>query len=56
MKKIKIQSLLAATLILGSAPVVLTSCDDLLDLPSYTADDIDFVFSDEGKAEIYVQG
>lgn len=56
MKRIKIQSLLAAAVLLGSAPVMLTSCDDLLDMPSYTADDIEFVFSDEGKAEIFVKG
>ena len=56
MKKIKIQSLLAAAIMLGSAPVMLTSCDDTLDMPSYTADDIDFVFSDEKKAEIFVKG
>ncbi|MCM1070182.1 MAG: RagB/SusD family nutrient uptake outer membrane protein [[Clostridium] fimetarium] len=56
MKKIKIQSLLAAALILGSAPVMLTSCDDTLDMPSYTADDIEFVFSDVSKAEIFVKG
>nr|MDE6125868.1 RagB/SusD family nutrient uptake outer membrane protein [Muribaculaceae bacterium] len=56
MKKIKIQSLLAAAALLGTAPVMLTSCDDTLDMPSYTADDIEFVFSDENKAEIFVKG
>lgn len=56
MKRIKIQSLLAAAVLMGSAPVMLTSCDDTLDMPSYTADDIDFVFSDEKKAEIFVKG
>lgn len=56
MKQIKIKSLIATTLLLGSLPTMLTSCDDTLDMPSYTADSVDFVFSDENKAEIYVQG
>ena len=56
MKKIKIQSLLAAAALIGPAPVILTSCEDTLDMPSYTADSVDFVFGDEKKAEIYVKG
>lgn len=55
MKKNKIYGILAAALLFGAAPV-LTSCDDLLEKPSYTADDLDFVFSDEEKAELYVKG
>lgn len=43
-------------MLMGSAPVLLTSCEDTLEMPSYTADDIDFVFSDENKAEVFVQG
>lgn len=56
MNKIKIQSLLASAVLLGSAPVMLTSCEDTLDMPSYTADSVDFVFEDENKAEIFVKG
>ena len=55
MKKNKIYSILAAALLFGAAPA-LTSCEDLLEKPSFTADDLDFVFSDEDKAELYVKG
>lgn len=34
----------------------LTSCSDWLEMPSYTAEDSDFVFEDESKADMYVQG
>lgn len=55
MKKKRIIWILAAALLTSSASM-LTSCEDTLDIPSYTADDLDFVFSDEGKAELYVKG
>lgn len=34
----------------------MTSCSDWLDMESYTSDDVDFVFEDEMKAELFVQG
>lgn len=43
-------------MLLGTAAPMLTSCEDTLDKPSYTADDLDFVFSDERKAELFVKG
>lgn len=55
MKKNKIYSILAAALLFGSAPV-LTSCEDTLEKPSFTADDPDFVFSTLYNAELFVQG
>ncbi len=55
MKKNKIHSILAATLLFGAVPV-LTSCEDLLDKPSFTEDSIDSVFSNENNADAYVKG
>ena len=56
MNKKNIFSFLTAAMLLGTAAPMLTSCEDTLDKPSYTADDLDFVFSDEGKAELFVKG
>lgn len=36
--------------------LTLTSCEDLLDKPSFTSDSLEFVFSNESSAEVYVQG
>lgn len=36
--------------------MLLSSCEDTLDLPSYTKDDTDFAFRDELNADIFVQG
>lgn len=55
MKKKRIIWFLSAALLTASAPM-LTSCEDTLDIPSFTADDLDFVFSDEDKAELFVKG
>lgn len=56
MNKKNIFSFLTAAMLLGASAPMLTSCEDTLDKPSYTADDLDFVFSDEGKAELFVKG
>ncbi len=56
MNKKNIFSFLTAAMLLGAAAPMLTSCEDTLEKPSYTADDLDFVFSDEGKAELFVKG
>lgn len=55
MKKKRTTWILSAALLTASAPM-LTSCEDTLDIPSFTADDLDYVFSDEGKAELFVKG
>lgn len=55
MKKKRIIWFLSVALLTASAPM-LTSCEDTLDIPSFTADDLDFVFSDEEKAELFVKG
>lgn len=55
MKKKRTIWILSAALLTASAPM-LTSCEDTLDIPSFTADDLDYVFSDEGKAELFVKG
>lgn len=36
--------------------MLFTSCEDTLDLPSYTKDDTDFAFRDENNADLFVQG
>lgn len=53
--KINIKSTLTA-LAMAAMSVAFTSCNDLLDMPSYTDNDTDFVFSNEHNAEIYVKG
>lgn len=56
MNKNNIFSFLTATVLLGAPALMLTSCEDLLDKPSYTSDNLDFVFEDEDKAELFVKG
>lgn len=46
---------LAAVLTAGSA-IALTSCEDTLERPSFTDDDIEYVFSDTQKSDLYVKG
>lgn len=53
-KSFTIKSLLAVLALSGGA--VLTSCEDTLEKPSFTADDIDYVFSDLQKSELFVKG
>lgn len=50
------RSFMAAVALLGGGSMLLTSCEDTLDLPSYTKDDTDFAFRDEHNADIFVQG
>ncbi len=47
---------MAAVALLGGGSMLLSSCEDTLDLPSYTKDDTDFAFSNEHNADIFVQG
>ena len=47
---------MAAVALIGGGSMLLTSCEDTLDLPSYTKDDTDFAFRDEHNADIFVQG
>lgn len=50
-----IKGMLAAIAV-AVAPTMLTSCNDLLDMPSYTDNDIDFVFGNKVSVEAYVKG
>lgn len=56
MKRKSIYSALTAALLLGAPALTLTSCNDLLDKPSYTTDDLDYVFEDLDKADLFVKG
>lgn len=47
---------MAAIALIGGGSMLLTSCENTLDLPSYTKDDTDFAFRDEQNADIFVQG
>ncbi len=51
-----VKSILAALAITGGASMTLTSCEDTLERPSFTADDVDYVFSDVAKSDLYVKG
>ncbi|MCM1164350.1 MAG: RagB/SusD family nutrient uptake outer membrane protein [Muribaculaceae bacterium] len=51
-----VKSILLALALSGGALMTLTSCEDTLEKPSFTADDIDYVFSDIQKSDIYVKG
>ena len=51
-----VRSFMAAIVLLGGGSMLLSSCEDTLDLPSYTKDDTDFAFRDEHNADIFVQG
>lgn len=56
MNKKNIFSVLTAAVLIGAPALTLTSCEDTLDKPSFTADDLDFVFEDENKAELFIKG
>lgn len=43
-------------LAVASMSLGLVSCSDWLEMPSYTADDTEFVFKDESMAEMFVEG
>ncbi|MDE6416742.1 MAG: RagB/SusD family nutrient uptake outer membrane protein [Duncaniella sp.] len=51
-----VRNLLLAVAMVGSGSMLFTSCEDTLDLPSYTKDDTDFAFRDENNADLFVQG
>ena len=34
----------------------MTSCTDWLEMESYTSDDVDYIFENETKADLFVQG
>lgn len=51
-----VRSLLAAVTLLGAGAMILSSCEDTLELKSYTKDDTDFAFRDENNADLFVQG
>lgn len=50
------RNLIAAIAIVGGGSMILSSCEDTLDLPSYTKDDTEFAFSNENNADLFVQG
>ncbi|MDE6650512.1 MAG: RagB/SusD family nutrient uptake outer membrane protein [Muribaculaceae bacterium] len=50
------RSVLTALAILGAGSMLLSSCNDTLELPSYTKDDTDFAFRDENNADLFVKG
>lgn len=51
-----IKNIALAVTLLGCSSVMLTSCEDTLEKPSFTADDLDYVFSDLQKADLFVKG
>lgn len=53
--KLAVRSL-AAVIALSGSGMMLTSCEDTLEKPSFTADDIDYVFSNLQNADLYVKG
>lgn len=52
----KLKSIALAFAIAAGVPMLMTSCEDTLEKPSFTADDIDYVFSDIQKSDLYVKG
>ncbi|MCM1520532.1 MAG: RagB/SusD family nutrient uptake outer membrane protein [Lachnoclostridium sp.] len=51
-----VRSFVATMMLVGAGSVLLTSCEDTLELKSYTKDDTDFAFRDENNADLFVQG
>lgn len=51
-----VRSIVAALVVACGGATMLTSCEDTLELPSYTKDDTDFAFRDENNADLFVQG
>ncbi|MCH5230828.1 MAG: RagB/SusD family nutrient uptake outer membrane protein [Muribaculaceae bacterium] len=52
----KLRNIIAALAILGGASMLFTSCEDTLEMPSYTKDDVEFAFADENNADLFIQG
>lgn len=55
-KSLNIKGLVAAIALAAMSGGLLTSCNDTLDMPSYTKDDIDFAFKNEHNADLFVAG
>ncbi|MCD8080819.1 MAG: RagB/SusD family nutrient uptake outer membrane protein [Bacteroides sp.] len=59
MKKISIITRIRKTLMVSSVVALslgITSCEDWLDMPSYTTSDTETVFADENTADMFLQG
>lgn len=52
----KVRDYMSVLALVASGAVILSSCEDTLDLPSYTTDDTDFVFSNMDYVDLLVQG
>ncbi len=52
----KVRNYISVLALVVSGSVLLSSCEDTLDLPSYTTDDTDFVFSNINYVDMMVQG
>lgn len=52
----KFKSIALAFALAAGVPMMMTSCEDTLERPSFTADDVDYVFSDIQKSDKYVKG
>lgn len=50
-KRLVIMAALSLTLGMST-----TSCSDWLDMKSYTSDDVDYIFENEAKADLFIQG
>ena len=58
MKKYRLSKIgnIFVTLAIVGGSMIFTSCEDTLDLPSYTKDDVEFAFENENNADMFVQG
>ncbi|MCH5239826.1 MAG: RagB/SusD family nutrient uptake outer membrane protein [Muribaculaceae bacterium] len=52
----KVLSVIATPAIISCALMLFTSCEDTLDMPSYTKDDVEFAFANENNADMFIQG
>ncbi len=51
-----VRGLALAALAIAAPMATLCSCEDTLDMPSYTENDLDYVFSDVSRADLFVKG
>ena len=51
-----VRNLVVALSVACGGSMFLTSCEDTLDLKSYTKDDVEFAFENENNADLFVQG
>lgn len=59
MKKYNIRKIcnrIATLAIISGTALLFPSCEDTLDMPSYTKDDVEFAFENENNADLFVQG